>query len=259
MHELGRLRELLPDRVSLVGVDGMVEGLRAVKEASEVERIREATKLADAVLQKVLEGGLVGRSEADVALALEVEMRRNGARRPSFDTIVAAGAHGAFPHASPRPEEIGQGQLVIIDWGAELDGYCSDCTRTYATGELDGSAGDAYALVLAAQLAGLGAVRPEAVCREVDRTARDVIERGGQGEKFGHGLGHGVGMAIHEGPRLSQRAPETDRLQAGNVVTVEPGVYAPGEFGIRIEDLVHVGDEGAEILTSLPKELTVVS
>lgn len=259
VHDHRRLCDLLPERVSLVGLEGVVERLRAVKDADELERIREATKLADAALERVLEEGLAGRSETDVALALDGEMRRRGARRPSFETIVASGAHGALPHASPRSEKIGPGQLVIIDWGAELDGYCSDCTRTFATGELSGSARETYALVLEAQLAGLEAIRPGALCREVDRTARELIEAKGHGQHFGHGLGHGVGLAIHEGPRLSQRVPEDAKLESGNVVTVEPGVYVPGEFGIRIEDLVCVGDEGPEILTSLPKELVVVS
>jgi Xaa-Pro aminopeptidase len=253
-----RLRELMPDRVTLVGVEGAVEALRTVKEPREVELIREATRLSEAALSAVLADGLAGRREADVALALEVEMRLRGARRPSFETIVAAGPHGALPHATPRSEEIAPGELVVIDWGAELDGYCSDCTRTFATGQLNGQAGDTYALVQAAQQAGLDAVRADAGCRAVDSAAREVIEAGGHGEHFGHGLGHGVGMDIHEAPRLSQRVAEDEKLRTGNVVTVEPGVYVPGAFGIRIEDLVVVDAQGCQILTSLSKELAVV-
>jgi Xaa-Pro aminopeptidase len=223
-----------------------------------VERIRAASRLADDALTAVLRGGLIGRTEAEVALALEVEMRQQGARKPSFETIVAAGPYGALPHATPRQVEIVQGQMVVIDWGAELDGYCSDCTRTLAAGEVDEHARQIYDLVLEAQLTGLAAVRDGARCRDVDSAARQVIDAAGHSEHFGHGLGHGVGLEVHEGPRLSQRTEETAELEEGNVVTVEPGVYLPGEFGIRIEDLVVVGGEGPHILTAQPKELTVV-
>lgn len=253
VRQHARLRELLPDRVELVGADGIVEGLRAVKEPEEIERIRAASALADAAFERLIGDGLVGRTEREVAIALEADMRDRGAQRPSFETIVAAGPHGALPHAQPREVEIKAGQLVVIDWGAELDGYCSDCTRTVATGDPGEEARQAYELVLEAQLAGLGAVRAGADARAVDAVARAVIADAGQGERFGHGLGHGVGLAVHEGPRLSQRSD--DGLVAGNVVTVEPGVYVPGEFGVRIEDLVVVTDDGCDILTSIPKHL----
>ena len=143
----------------------------------------------------------------------------------------------------------------MIDWGADLDGYCSDCTRTLAAGEAGARASEIYALVLEAQLAGLGAVRAGAEARQVDAAARAVIDAAGQAEHFGHGLGHGVGLEIHERPRLSQRTEDT--LEAGNVITIEPGVYLPGQFGVRIEDLVVVTAEGREVLTQSPKELTV--
>jgi Xaa-Pro aminopeptidase len=253
VRQHARLRELLPDRVELVGADGIVEGLRAVKEPEEIERIRAASALADAAFERLIRDGLVGRTEREVAIALEADMRDRGAQRPSFETIVAAGPHGALPHAQPREVEIKAGQLVVIDWGAELDGYCSDCTRTVATGDPGEEARQAYELVLEAQLAGLGAVRAGEDARAVDAVARAVIADAGQGERFGHGLGHGVGLAVHEGPRLSQRSD--DGLVAGNVVTVEPGVYVPAEFGVRIEDLVVVTDDGCDILTSIPKHL----
>ena len=251
-----RLRELLPERVELIGVEGAVEGLRAVKDAEEVARIRAAAELADAAFERLLAGGLVGRTEREAAIALEAAMRELGAPRPSFGSIVAAGAHGALPHASPREVKIEPGRLVVIDWGAELDGYCSDCTRTVATGELDGATLEVYALVLEAQLAALEAVRPGARAPEVDAVARDIITAAGEGERFGHGLGHGVGLEIHEAPRLSKRSE--DVLRAGNVVTVEPGVYLPGRFGVRIEDLLVVTDQGSEILTGVPKALRTV-
>ena len=256
VRDAERLREVLPDRIELAGVDGLVEGLRVVKEPDEVTRIHEAAKLADAAFDDVLGKGLVGRTERDVALALSLAMYERGAKGPSFDIIVAAGAHGALPHAVPRDSEIRAGELVVIDWGAELDGYLSDCTRTVAAGEPDAEAREIYGLVLEAQLAGLGAVRPGAGGRDVDSVARGVIERAGHAEHFGHGLGHGVGLEIHEAPRLSQRSDAV--LEAGNAVTVEPGVYLPGRFGVRIEDLVVVTGDGSEVLTSLSKALAVV-
>lgn len=254
-----RLAELLPDAWELVGLSGAVQRLRAVKEPAEIARIRAASELAEEALRGVLEGGLVGRTEREVAFELELGMRRLGAESPSFPSIVAAGAHGALPHGRPRDQEIPRDVLVTIDWGAVLDGYCSDCTRTYATGErLSERARETYALVLEAQLRGLEAVQAGRSGREVDGIARGVIEAAGEGEHFGHGLGHGVGLEIHEAPRLSRSAPE-EPLVAGNVVTVEPGVYLPGLLGVRIEDLVVVGEETQDVLTSLSKELTVIS
>jgi Xaa-Pro aminopeptidase len=254
-----RLGELLPGGWELVPCAGAVESLRAIKEVGEVERIRAAAELADEALQALLEGGLVGRTERDVALELEARMRRLGAAAPSFPSIVAAGPHGALPHASPRDQEIPRDVLVTIDWGALHEGYCSDCTRTYATGEaISTEAREVYELVLSAQRQGLAAVKAGPSGREVDGVARAVIERAGHGEHFGHGLGHGVGMEIHEGPRLSRTAGE-EPLRVGNVVTVEPGIYLPGRLGVRIEDLVVIGEDAQIVLTSLPKELTVIS
>ena len=162
-----------------------------------------------------MEAGLVGRTERDVAIDLELRMRRLGASAPSFPSIVAAGPHSALPHAEPREVAIPRDTLVTIDWGALLDGYCSDCTRTFATGErLPEDAREVYELVLAAQLAGLAAVRPGTNGREVDAVARGVIEAAGHGEHFGHGLGHGVGLEVHEAPRLSRTAAEQP-LRAG--------------------------------------------
>ncbi len=254
-----KLAELLEGNWELVPCAGAVERLREVKDAGEIARIRAASELADEALRAVLAQGLVGRTERDVAIELELRMRRLGAQAPSFPSIVAAGAHGALPHATPRDAEIPPDVLVTIDWGALHEGYCSDCTRTYATGEaISAQARDVYELVLHAQQQGLEAVSAGLSGREVDAVARDVIEAGGHGEDFGHGLGHGVGMEIHEGPRLSRTAGE-EPLRVGNVVTVEPGVYLPGVLGVRIEDLVVVGEDAQEVLTSLPKALTVVS
>lgn len=256
VREHARLRGLLPDRVTLVAAGGIVERLRAVKDAGEIERMRAAAGAADAALTQLLHEGFIGRTERELAEALERSMVTHGARRPGFDSIVAAGPHGARPHAQPRDVEVTGGQLVVIDWGAEVDGYRSDCTRTIATGQPDGEAREIYELVLAAQLAGVDAVRAGATGREVDAAARDVIASAGHGDEFGHGLGHGVGAEIHEAPRLSMRSD--DELAAGNVLTVEPGVYLPGRFGVRIEDLVVVGEDGCEVLSSVDKRLTVV-
>jgi Xaa-Pro aminopeptidase len=254
-----RLAELLGEGWELVPCAGLVERLRAVKDAEEVARIRAASELADEALRMILEDGVVGRGERDVAIELELRMRRLGAQAPSFPSIVAAGPHGALPHAEPRAQEIPRDVLVTIDWGAVLDGYCSDCTRTYATGEgIPAQAREVYELVLAAERRGVQAMRAGPSGRELDALARELIEQAGHGEHFGHGLGHGVGMEVHEGPRLSRTAPE-DPLRAGNVVTVEPGVYLPGVLGVRIEDLVVVGEDGCEVLTSLPRDLAVIS
>ncbi|MGH2916306.1 MAG: M24 family metallopeptidase [Solirubrobacteraceae bacterium] len=255
MH--ARLRDTLPERVALVAGGDSVEELRLVKEPDELERIEQACELADAALRQIMEQGLVGRTELAVATALTRAMIDLGAQRPSFDPIVAAGSHGALPHAEPRDVEIGSDQLVVIDWGAQLDGYCSDCTRTLATGEPGDDARAAYELVREAQVAGLGAVRDGISGRDADAVARAVIDDAGHAEHFGHGLGHGVGLEIHEAPRLSKRSESM--LATGQVVTVEPGVYLPGRFGVRIEDLAIVTEDGTRVLTSVPKDLIAVS
>jgi Xaa-Pro aminopeptidase len=254
-----RLRELLEERWELVPCAGAVERLRAVKDGGEIARIRAASELADEALRTVLQDGVVGRTERDVAIALELRMRRLGAEAASFPSIVAAGAHGALPHAEPRDEPIPRDVLLTIDWGAMHGGYCSDCTRTYATGEgISEEARRVYELVLDAQQQGVAAVKAGPSGKEIDAVARAIIERGGHGEHFGHGLGHGVGMEVHEGPRLSRTASE-EPLQVGNVVTVEPGVYLPDVCGVRIEDLLVVTERGSDVLTALSKELTVIS
>jgi len=252
----GRLREVVPGRVELVAAGGVVEELRAVKDAGEVERIRAAAALVDEVYGTVRAQGLVGRTERDVALAIEDEMRRLGASGPSFPSIVASAERGALPHAVPSEAPIPRDTLVTLDLGAVLDGYCSDCTRTWATGDLPDDLASAYDLVLRAQLAALEAVRPGPSGREVDAVARTMIDDAGHGEHFGHGLGHGVGLEVHEAPRLARTAE--GRLVAGNVVTVEPGVYLPGRGGVRIEDLVVVAEDGATVLSGTTKELVIV-
>jgi Xaa-Pro aminopeptidase len=258
VHAHRHLRELLPSDWELVPCTPVVRRLRAIKDEGEVGKIATACQIADAALTATLAEGLVGRTEVEVAVALEQHMRTLGAEAASFPSIVASGAHGALPHAQPRPEPIPPDVLVTIDWGARHEGYCSDCTRTFATGENIGSqARSVYELVLAAQEAGLEALMAGPNGVQVDSVAREIIDAGGHGSHFGHGLGHGVGLEIHEGPRLSRSAGD-EPLKAGNIVTIEPGVYIPGELGVRIEDLTVVRDGGQDVLTNLPKELAVV-
>jgi Xaa-Pro aminopeptidase len=201
--------------------------------------------------------GLSGRTEADVAWQIKEELHRLGAEDESFAAIVAGGANGALAHAIPGSRRIAAGELVVIDMGARVDGYCSDITRTFATGELEPELRRIYDVVLAAQRAGLDAVRPGATGSAVDAAARAVIDAAGYGERFGHGTGHGVGLQIHEDPRVSRRGREA--LQAGMVVTIEPGIYLDGRGGVRIEDTVLVTEAGGEALTRFPKELMVVA
>jgi Xaa-Pro aminopeptidase len=249
-----RLEEKLPEGAELAPAGGMVGELRRVKDAEELRAIAAAAELADEVWRWSLERGLVGRTELDVARAAEARIRELDAE-PSFPAIIATGANGALPHAEPGEREIRRGDLVVFDMGARLDGYCSDGTRTFAAGEPDGRAREVYGVVLRAQEAALAAAAPGIGGEALDRVAREVIEEAGHGDRFGHGLGHGVGLEVHEGPRVSPRSE--DVLEAGEVVTIEPGIYVPGELGVRIEDLVALRDGGFDNLSGIPKELTV--
>ena len=250
---LGRLEEGLPAGAELVAAHGLVEPLRRRKDARELHAITEAAKLADQVYGWLLEAGLEGRTERQVARAAEGRIRELGAE-PAFPPIVAAGENGAIGHHDASEREILAGELVVIDMGALFDGYCSDCTRTVAAGEPGGEEREVYELVAEAQEAGLAAIRAGSGCREADAAARQIIDAAGYGERFGHGLGHGVGIQVHEVPTLNKRSEQT--LEEGDVVTVEPGVYLPGRFGVRIEDLVAVTDAGCTVLTHFGKELT---
>lgn len=255
VRELEGLRAAVGDRLELLPAGDLVEGLREIKDAEEVERIRAAAAMADGVFQWLVEFGFVGRSELEVLRACEVRITELGAAT-SFPPIIAAGPNGAIPHAEPGDYTIAAGDLLTIDMGVQLDYYCSDCTRTYAVGEPSDRAREVYETVLAAQSASLLAVEAGASCSAVDATGRELITEAGYGPNFGHGTGHGVGMEIHEAPRVSQAA--TGDLRSGQVITVEPGIYLPGELGVRIEDLVVVTEDGYENLSSLPKELQIV-
>ena len=255
VRTLAKLKEKLADGVEAVAAGGLVERLRRVKDERELAAIEEASKLADEIWTWSLERGLAGRGEREVALAAEARIRELGGE-PSFPAIVAAGPNGALPHAEPGERQIGRGELVVFDMGARLDGYCSDGTRTFATGEPGEAAREVYEVVLRAQLAALEAIEAGVKGEAVDAVAHEVIAAAGHGERFGHGLGHGVGLEVHEGPRLSLRSE--DVLAVGEVVTVEPGIYLPGELGVRIEDLVVVAEDGHRNLSGLPKELALV-
>jgi Xaa-Pro aminopeptidase len=239
--------------VELVPTDDLVEQLRRVKEPAEVARIGAACAIADEALAVVAPGLAAGPTEREVALALEVEMRRRGAAGTSFPPIVAAGPNGAMPHARPSERPIEPRELIVIDFGCIVDGYCSDMTRTVSVGDPGPEATRMFDVVAESQRAGRDAVRAGASCAEVDGACRGVIEAAGWADAFSHSTGHGVGIEIHEAPRVAATASDT--LATGYVVTVEPGVYLPGVGGVRIEDTVVVTDNGADVLTSAPKEL----
>ncbi|MGH2960187.1 MAG: M24 family metallopeptidase [Solirubrobacterales bacterium] len=251
----GLVKEM-PEGISLEPASGVVEAIRAVKDDHEIDAIARAAMIADSIYVSLANEGLVGRTERDVAWRIEELARDGGASGLSFPSIVAGGAHAALPHAEPRDVAIEAGQLVVLDLGVIHGGYCSDCTRTFATGPIPDSARAAYELVLDAQQKSLAGVLVGAECKEVDALARDLITADGMGDNFGHSLGHGVGIEVHELPTLSSRSD--GQLVAGNIVTVEPGVYVEGEFGVRIEDLVVVSSDGPRVLTPFTKELVTV-
>jgi Xaa-Pro aminopeptidase len=242
--------------LELVPTYGVVEGLRAVKDEGEIEKIRRAARAADHAFHALTAETWIGHTERELAWRLRQLMHAHGVDHLSFDVAIASGPNAANPHADPGDLLVEPKTLVVVDWGARLDGYCSDCTRTLATGPLPPDLRRAYDVCLEAQLAAVAGIRPGMTGVEADRIARDVIEAAGYGENFGHGLGHGVGVEIHEAPRLARESHHT--LEVGNVITIEPGIYLPGAGGVRIEDLAVVRENGVEVLTSFPKELTLV-
>ena len=242
--------------VELVPRRSLVESLRAVKQSEELEAIRRATEVTNQAYERLAEEQFAGRTEKELAWRMEQLFHDLGADALAFPVDVAAGPTAASPHAVPGDRVVEESDLVLVDAGAMLEGYCSDCTRTFAVGEVSDSLRDVYEIVRRAEQAGLEAIRPGVSGRDADVAARAVIEDAGYGENFGHGLGHGVGLLVHEAPVL--RLESEDVLAAGNVVTVEPGIYLSGVGGIRIEDLVVVTEDGCEVLTSFPKELVSV-
>ena len=251
------LYEVLRDGgLDLVPTSGTVERLRAVKDAGELELVRRACAITDRVFERLTQTPFVGRTEREVSWDLAQLFHEEGGEALAFESIVGAGPTGARPHARAGDRRIGAGELVVIDAGTTVDGYASDYTRTFATGPLDGEAKEAYETVLAAQQAALDGIRAGISGIEADALARSVIDGSAFAGKLGHGLGHGLGLDVHEAPRLSTESP--DVLAAGNVVTVEPGVYVEGRFGVRIEDDVVVTEDGIENLTGFRKDLIEV-
>jgi Xaa-Pro aminopeptidase len=237
----------------LVATTNLPEDVRAVKAPDEIAQIRAGAEINDRVYEWLASEGLDGHSERDWVAAIADKMRELGADGAAFPAQVASGANGASPHAVAGSEPIARNTLVVLDLGAVVNGYCSDCTRTFATGHTDDAMREVYEAVLSAQEAALALVKPGASCIEVHETARRVIADAGFGDYFNHGTGHGVGVEIHEEPRF--RSGLGGHLEAGNVVTVEPGVYLPERFGVRIEDLVVVTEDGHEVLSRFPKSL----
>ena len=243
--------------VGLLPRRGLVESLRAVKEPGELDAIRRASRITDGVYERLSEEQFSGRTEKELVWRMTELFHELGADEPAFAIDIAAGPTAASPHAVPGDRVVQEDELVLVDAGARLDHYCSDCTRTFAVGDVSDSLREIYDLTKEAQQAGLDAVRAGTTGREADAAVRAVIADAGYAENFGHGLGHGLGLMVHEAPTL--RPESTDTLEAGNVVTVEPGIYLSGVGGVRIEDLVVVTEDGCETLTASTKELMYVS
>jgi Xaa-Pro aminopeptidase len=235
---------------------GLVERLRAVKDEQELATIKRACEITDRMFERLIEEPFVGRTEADVAWRIEQLFHEEGADRVAFESIVASGPNAARPHARATEREIGAGETVVIDTGCTVDSYSSDYTRTFVTGSVDDVVAEAYAVVLAAQEAALQAIRAGLAGVDADATARRLVDDTSFAGTFGHGLGHGLGLEIHEAPRMSTES--TDTLAGGNVVTVEPGIYLEGHAGIRIEDNVAVTDDGLDNFTGFRKDLITV-
>lgn len=253
--QLNQLSKGIPAK-RLVPTSGLVESARQVKDKGELAKIAKAASIADrafSAIQKFIKPGV---SERAVANQLDYFLKQFGADKPSFDSIVASGPNSALPHAQPGERRLRRGDFLVLDFGARHQGYCSDMTRTVCIGKPTAKHLEIYNLVRRAQAAGLRAVKPGVRGREADAAARSVIESAGYGRYFGHGLGHGVGLEVHESPRLGKSSE--DALGPGNVVTVEPGVYLPGWGGVRIEDLVAVTDDGCRVLSRSTKKLITI-
>jgi Xaa-Pro aminopeptidase/Xaa-Pro dipeptidase len=248
-----RVRALKKLGLQLKGIKDPVAEIRQQKDAVELESIRAAIGRAEASFRELAPHLRPGVTERELALRLEMLMREKGARRTAFDIIVASGKNGAMPHASVTDRRLRRGDLVTIDFGAEANGYYCDITRTVCIGRPTSRQRAVHDLVLRAQQAAIASIGPGVLCADIDRRARSVIEDAGQGKRFGHATGHGIGLMVHEGPSLS--AVSKDRTRTGMVFTIEPGVYIPGWGGVRIEDMVLVTERGFRVLTGLPRAL----
>ncbi|MCL2002781.1 MAG: Xaa-Pro peptidase family protein [Oscillospiraceae bacterium] len=242
--------------VKLIPAEDGIHALRAVKDSSEIDAMRQAQRIAERTLDEILPLLRPGTTERAVCAEIVYRLIQNGAEKPSFDPIVASGPNGSMPHAVPSGRAIQKGDFVTMDFGCVYNGYCSDMTRTVAVGGADGKMREVYSLVLAAQVAGIAAARAGAVGKDIDAAARNIITAAGYGDNFGHGFGHGLGLEVHESPNANPA--EEKALPAGAVISAEPGVYLPGKFGVRIEDVLVLTETGCENLMTAPKELVVV-
>lgn len=256
LSDFSKMREKFGGDVTLTtGATEILSEQREIKTESELRAIARAQAVTDAAFEHVLGFITTERTEREVALEIEFFMRSHGAEGVAFDTIAVSGRSSSLPHGIPSDKKLSKGFLTM-DFGARVDGYCSDMTRTVIIGKADGEMKKIYGTVLSAQKAALDAICEGISCREADKKARDVIAAAGYGECFGHSLGHGVGLYIHEKPSLSPKAKESSVLRRGNVVTVEPGIYVAGKYGCRIEDMIAIGHDGKVIdFTKSPKEL----
>ncbi len=243
--------------VEWVPLEDVVERIRSVKDEGEIESLRRSAKLTDAAFGHLLEVIGPGMTEREAAWEIEAYMRTHGASKVAFDLIVAAGPNGALPHAQPGDRVVQDGDPIVVDIGCVVDGYCSDMTRSFSLGDASAKYLEVWEIVLKAQQAALDGIRAGVTGVEADGLAREVVTGAGYAEYFGHGLGHGVGLAVHEAPRASRLSKDT--LAAGMSLTVEPGIYLPGEFGVRLEDLVIVREEGVEILSGTRKTPVVAA
>jgi len=258
IEKLNILQQAAPEVeiASIKAVDCAIDDLRAIKDTDEASKIRCAQRACDLAFSNILDFIHEGVTEIDIALQLEFIMRKNGASGVSFETIVVSGIRGSLPHGVPLDKQIKKGEFITMDFGAIFEGYCSDMTRTVAVGKINEKQRNVYETVLEAQGAALNNIKPDAPCYEIDKAARDVIDSAGYGKYFNHSTGHGVGIEVHEIPSLSPSSKQI--LKKGNVVTVEPGVYIPGEIGVRIEDFVLITDLKYENLTHSSKELIII-
>lgn len=242
-----KLSEILDKKVNLVHTPGLVEGLRLIKSGEEIEKIRQATKITVCALNFIRDFIRPGKTEIEISGELERFIRYNGGTSSAFDIIVASGPNSSYPHHITSKRKIGKNEPVLIDIGAEFQGYKSDLTRVFFSGKISLLAQRVYAIVLRAQKQAISRIKPGALTREIDQAARQIIGKNGFGRRFGHNLGHGVGLEVHEAPGISGKTASI--LKKNMVFTIEPGIYLPGKFGIRIEDVVLVTQKGVEILS----------
>ena len=253
-----QVQEILKELNSLhcISITNTVETLRLIKDANEIKKIQKAESIGDTTFKHILSYIKIGMTEKEIALELEMHMKKLGASKLSFDTIVASGENSSKPHAQPTDRRIKKGDFLKMDFGCVYEDYCSDMTRTIVIGEASEKHKEIYNIVLEAQMKAIATVKAGVKAKEIDAIARDYIKSKGYGENFGHGLGHGLGRYIHEDPRVSPKGDIV--LQPGMVITIEPGIYIPSFGGVRIEDVVVVTEEGCNNLTNSPKELIVL-